>query len=174
MQIGTGEILGVAQGKGESKRARMKTEDDNHPGFRSGQDMWSSNLASTLLGEATRTAVINLVTKLAAAAPKIPENETVAVVSALVADVSGSELVINAGTAGGVKVGAEYAVLRPGREIKDPATGNVLRRTTAPVGKIKITSADQGSATGTLTGDPAHVGDCVGVCPLGLASAAPR
>src|SRR2546422_3987909 len=73
VQIGTGEILGVAQGKGESKRARMKTEDDNHPGFRSGQDMWSSNLASTLLGEATRTAVINLVTKLAAAAPKIPE-----------------------------------------------------------------------------------------------------
>src|SRR5207253_2907725 len=110
VQIGTGEILGVAQGKGESKRARMKTEDDNHPAFRSGQDMWS----------------------------------------------------------------AEYAVLRPGREIKDPATGNVLRRTTAPVGKIKITSADEGSATGTLTGDLAHVGDCVGVCPLGLASAAPR
>src|SRR6266550_3690176 len=167
VQIGTGEILGVAQGKGESKRARMKTEDDNHPGFRSGQDMWSADLASTLLGEATRTAVTNLVTTLAAAAPKIPENETVAVVS-------GSELVINLGTAGGVKVGAEYAVLRPGREIKDPATGNVLRRTTAPVGKIKITSADQGSATGTLTGDLAHVGDCVGVCPLGLASAAPR
>jgi len=174
VQIGTGEILGVAQGKGESKRARMKTEDDNHPAFRSGQDMWSADLASTLLGEATRTAVTNLVTTLAAAAPKIPENETVAVVSALVADVSGSELVINLGTAGGVKVGAEYAVLRPGREIKDPATGNVLRRTTAPVGKIKITSADEGSATGTLTGDLAHVGDCVGVCPLGLASAAPR
>src|SRR5437870_7539038 len=174
VQIGTGEILGVAQGKGESKRARMKTEDDNHPAFRSGQDMWSADLASTLLGEATRTAVTNLVTTLAAAAPKIPEYETVAVVSALVADVSGSELVINLGTAGGVNVGAEYAVLRPGREIKDPATGNVLRRTTAPVGKIKITSADQGSATGTLTGDLAHVGDCVGVCPLGLASAAPR
>src|SRR5438309_9559556 len=42
VQIGTGEILGVAQGKGESKRARMKTEDDNHPAFRSGQDMWSA------------------------------------------------------------------------------------------------------------------------------------
>jgi len=173
VQIGTGEILGVAQGKGESKRARMKTEDDNHPAFRSGQDMWSADLASTLLGEATRTAVTNLVTTLAAAAPKIPENETVAVVSALVADVSGSELVINLGTAGGVKVGAEYAVLRPGREIKDPATGNVLRRTTAPVGKMKITSADEGSATGTLTGDPAHVGDCVGVCPLAPAGGPP-
>src|SRR5439155_24848873 len=136
-------------------------------------DMWSSNLASTLLGEATRAAVINLVTTLAAAAPKIPENETVAVVSALVADVSGSELVINVGTAGGVKVGAEYAVLRPGREIKDPATGNVLRRTTRPVGKFKITSADEGSATGTLTGDLAHVGDCVGACPLAPAGGTP-
>src|SRR5207244_5834300 len=111
------------------------TEDDNHAGFRSGQDMWSSNLASTLLGEATRTAVINLVTTLAAAAPKIPENETVAVVSALVADVSGSELVINAGTAGGVKVGAEYAVLGAGRAGKDRATGHGRRGKSAPCGR---------------------------------------
>src|SRR6266566_8105021 len=148
----------------------MKTEDDNHPAFRSGQDMWSADLASTLLGEATRTAVTNLVTTLAAAAPKIPENETVAVVSALVADVSGSELVINVGTGSGVKVGAEYAVLRPGREIKDPATGNVLRRTTTTVGRIKITSALDASAMGRITGDSAHVGDCVGACPLAMAS----
>src|SRR5207247_10764419 len=105
-------------------------------------------------------------------AAKIPE--TVAAIAALVADVSGSELIINIGTTGGVRVGNEYTVVRPGREIRDPATGNVLRRTTTPVGKIKITSADEGSATGTLTGDLAHVGDCVGVCPLGLASAAPR
>ncbi len=174
VQIGTGEILGVAQGKGESKRARMKTEEDSRAISYRGPDMWSSNLASTLLGEATRAAVINLVTTLAAAAPKIPENETVAVVSALVADVSGSELVINVGTAGGVKVGAEYAVLRPGREIKDPATGNVLRRATTPVGKIKITSADEGSATGSLTGGPAQVSDCVGTCPLLAVSGTPR
>lgn len=166
VQIGTGEILGVAQGKGESKRARMKTDEDDRVISYRGQDMWSSNLASTLLGEATRIAVVNLVTTLAAAAPKVPHTETVTVVTALVADVSGNELVINVGTAGGVKVGAEYAVLRPGREIRDPATGNVLRRTTTSVGRIKITSADEGSATGTLTGDPAHVGDCVGTCPL--------
>src|SRR6266513_338681 len=166
VQIGTGEILGVAQGKGESKRARMKTEDDDHANSYRGQDMWSSNLASTLLGEATRTAVLNLATALATAAPKIPHTETVTVVAALVADVSGNELVINVGTGGGVKVGAEYAVLRPGREIKDPATGALLRRTTTSVGKIKITSADEGSATGTLTGELAHVGDCVGACPV--------
>jgi curli biogenesis system outer membrane secretion channel CsgG len=174
VQIGTGEILGVAQGKGESKRARMKSGEDDRANAYRGQDMWSSNLASTLLGEATRTAVINLVTTLAAAAPKIPHTETVTIVAALVADVSGNEVVINVGTSGGVKVGAEYAVLRPGREIRDPATGALLRRTTSSVGRIKITSADEGSATGTLTGDTAHVGDCVGACPLALASATPR
>jgi hypothetical protein len=49
----------------------------------------------------------------------------------------------------------------------------VLRRVTTPVGKIRITSADEGSATGTLTGDAAHVGDCVGACPLAPAGAPP-
>src|SRR2546428_10142622 len=173
VQIGTGEILAVAHGRGESKRARMKTEDDNHPMYRGGQDTWSADLAGTLLGEATRAAVDSLVATLAAAAPKIPHTETVAVIAALVADVSGNELVINVGTAGGVKVGAEYAVLRPGREIKDPATGALLRRTTTSVGKIKITSADEGSASGTLTGELARVGDCVGACPVAPASAPP-
>ncbi|HEY3221060.1 MAG TPA: CsgG/HfaB family protein [Gemmatimonadales bacterium] len=173
VQIGTGEILGVAQGKGESKRAHFTSEEEDRARDIGGHDMWSSNLASTILGEATRKAVTNLVTTLAAAAPKIPENETVIVISGLVADVSGSELVINVGTARGVKVGAEYAVLRPGREIKDPATGALLRRTTTPVGKIKVTAADELSATGTLTGDPARVGDCVGACPLAPAAAPP-
>ena len=171
VQIGTGEILGVARGRGESKRARMKTEEDDHPMYRRGQDTWSADLAGTILGEATRTAVDSLVIQLAAAAPKIPE--TVAPITALVADVSGSELVINVGTTGGVRVGSEYAVVRPGREIRDPGTGKLLRRATTPVGKIKITSADEGSATGMLTGDLAHVGDCVGACPVAPAGGPP-
>src|SRR5207249_1004124 len=89
VQIGTGEILGVARGRGESKRARMKTEEDDHPMYRRGQDTWSADLAGTILGEATRTAVDSLVIQLAAAAPKIPE--TVAPIPALVADVSRRE-----------------------------------------------------------------------------------
>src|SRR2546425_5572298 len=156
---------------GESKRARMKTEEDDHPMYRRGQDTWSADLAGTILGEATRTAVDSLVIQLAAAAPKIPE--TVAPITALVADVSGSELVINVGTTGGVRVGSEYAVVRPRREIRDPGTGKLLRRATTPVGKIKITSADEGSATGMLTGDLAHVGDCVGACPVAPAGGPP-
>ncbi|HYL21995.1 MAG TPA: hypothetical protein VEU74_09540 [Gemmatimonadales bacterium] len=52
-----------------------------------------------------------------------------------------------------------------GRPIKDPATGRVLRRVTTAVGTLKITSADETSAVGTLAGGPAQVGDCVGSCP---------
>jgi hypothetical protein len=105
-----------------------------------------------------------MVLQLAAAAPKIPE--AAAGVAALVADVSGDQLIINVGTGGGIRVGAEYSVERPGREIKDPATGSVLRRATTAIGKLRITSADDRTATGTLTGDAARVGDCVGACPV--------
>jgi curli biogenesis system outer membrane secretion channel CsgG len=175
VDIGTGEILAVAHGKGESKRSGLMlgAAVGGGGGLVGGVlDMSSSNFASTILGEATRAAVDSLVLELAAEAPKIREN--IAAITALVADVSGNQLVINVGTAGGVRIGTEYVVVRPGREIKDPATGSVLRHETTPVGKIKITSADDRSATGTLTGDAAHVGDCVGACPLGLASATPR
>jgi hypothetical protein len=52
--------------------------------------------------------------------------------------------------------------MRTGREIKDPATGNVLRRTDTPVGEIVITEADEASSVGTFSGSaPAMVGDHV-------------
>ncbi len=166
VDIKTAEILGVATGHGESKRSGTTLIGGaSVGGVAAGGafDMSSSNFGNTILGEATRAAVDSLVTELTGSSGRI--QETVASISALVADVSGGELVINVGTSGGVRVGAEYPVVRPGREIRDPATGRVLRRTTTPVGKIKITSADEASAVGTLSGGPAQVGDCVGTCP---------
>ena len=136
VNIGTGEILAVAQGKGESKRSGLTLAGAGGGGggvLGGVLDMSSSDFGSTILGEATRAAVTDLVTALAAAAPKIPE--TIAAITALVADVTGSELIINVGTAGGVRIGTEYTVVRPGREIKDPATGSVLRRVTTPGGR---------------------------------------
>ena len=167
IDIRTAEILGVATGFGESKRSGATLVGGAAVGGVAAGgafDMSSSNFGSTILGEATRLAVDSLVTELVGAAPKIVE--TVAAISGLVADVAGSELIINVGTSNGVRVGTEYAVVRPGREIKDPATGRVLRRVTTAVGKIKITSAEETSATGTLTGGPGQVGDCVGTCPV--------
>ena len=168
----TAEILGVATGHGESKRSGLTLAGGLAIGGTGGAgvlDMGSSNFANTIIGEATRLAVDSLTGQLAAASGGI--QETKVEIRALVADVSGGEVTINVGTGAGVKVGAEYDVVRPGREIKDPATGRVLRRTTTPVGKLKVTQADEGSATGTLTGGPARVGDCVGICPANMGSA---
>lgn len=166
VDIRTAEILGVATGFGESKRSGTTLVGGaSVGGVAAGGafDMSSSNFGSTILGEATRLAVDSLLTELVGAATKI--EGTVAAITGLVADVAGSELTINVGTSQGVRVGAEYAVVRPGREIKDPATGRVIRRTTTPVGKLKITSADETSAVGNLSGGPSQVGDCVGSCP---------
>ena len=62
----------------------------------------------------------------------------------------------------GVKVGDKLAVKRVGREIKDPATGKVIRRIEDSLGTVTITEADEGSSVGTYTGAmPAKVGDHV-------------
>ena len=168
----TAEILGVATGHGESKRSGVSLiggAEGGGVGAAGGFSMSSSNFGATIIGEATRAAVDSLTGQLVAVSPQI--TETKVEIHALVADVSGSDIIINAGTGAGVKVGAEYDVLRPGREIRDPATGRVLRRTTANVGKLKVTSADESSAQGTLTGGPAKVGDCVGACPASTSPA---
>ena len=162
----TAEILGVATGHGESKRSGTTLIGGVATGAGAvggGFTMGSSNFGGTIIGEATRAAVDSMVGQLVAVAASIPETKVA--IKALVADVSGGEIIINVGTSGGVKVGAEYDVMRPGREVRDPATGRVLRRITTRVGTLKITSADEQSATGTLTGGPAQVGDCVGACP---------
>ena len=166
VDIKTAEILSVATGFGESKRSGATLAGGVAvSGVAAGGafDMSSSNFGSTILGEATRLAVDSLMTELIAAEPKL--TGTTAAIAGLVADVSGDEVTINVGTANGVRVGAEYNVVRPGREIKDPTTGRVLRRTTTTVGKLKITSADEGSAVGTISGGASQVGDCVGSCP---------
>ena len=165
----TAEILGVSTGHGESKRSGLTLAGGaGVGGVAAGGvfDMGSSNFANTIIGEATRAAVDSLTSELVASASRI--TETKVEIRALVADVSGSEVTINVGTGAGVRIGGEYAIVRPGREIRDPATGRVLRRTTTAVGTLKITSADEGSATGTLSGGPARVGDCAGTCPSNM------
>ena len=166
----TAEILAVATGHGESKRSGASLLGGVAIGgvaAGGGFDMSSSNFGSTIIGEATRLAVDSLTTEVVGGATRITPAKIE--VHALVADVSGADIVVNAGTNAGIRVGAEYDVVRPGREIKDPATGRVLRRLTTAVGKLKITQADDESASGTLTGGPARVGDCVGACPANAA-----
>jgi hypothetical protein len=70
----------------------------------------------------------------------------------LVADVSGDTLILNVGTKAGVKVGDHLGIFHKGKEVRDPATGKVLKTINIKLGDITITEADETSSTGTFSG----------------------
>jgi hypothetical protein len=66
------------------------------------------------------------------------------------------------GSKAGVKVGDHLGIFRQGRQIKDPATGKVLRTVVTKLGDITITEVDDSSSTGTFAGsETPKVGDAV-------------
>lgn len=163
VNVDTGEILAAVQGNGESKRggASLLGAGGGSAVGGAGYSMSSSNFGATILGEATNEAVTQAADQLDSKAASLPAPVAVPV-DGLVADVSGNSLILNVGTSGGVKVGDVLQVARTGREIKDPATGKVLRRTDTDLGTVKIIQADAGSSQGTYTGQPGvKVGDHV-------------
>ncbi len=163
VSVDTGEILTVASGKGESTRsgATLTGSGGSAAGAAGAAlDMTSSNFADTIIGEAVTAASDSLVNELNGGASRIAV-KTVSI-DGLVADVSGDTLIINAGTRTGVKPGDKLAVKRVGREIRDPASGKVLRRIEENIGELTITEADEASAVGKFTGSGApKVGDAV-------------
>jgi curli biogenesis system outer membrane secretion channel CsgG len=164
VNVETGEILAVAQGRGESTRGgtTLLGAGGSSAGLGGGGvDMSSKNFGATILGEATNKAVTEVAGKLESSATRLPA-AVVAPVDGLVADVSGATLVLNVGSKAGVKKGDSLQVMRTGREIKDPATGKVLRRTDTALGNVTITEVDPDSAVGTYSGEPGvKVGDHV-------------
>ena len=125
----TAEILAVATGKGESKRSGTSLlgaggSSDTAAGAH--MDMKSSNFANTILGEAVAQAVDSVATQLQSNSAKLPAR--VVKIEGLVADANGNELILNVGSKAGVKVGDHLQVARTGREVRDPASGKVIRR----------------------------------------------
>jgi len=72
------------------------------------------------------------------------------VVEGLVAAVEGDTVVLNVGAKSGVKVGDQLSIERVSKEIKDPATGNVIRRMTSKIGVIQVTEVDEVSAVAKI------------------------
>jgi len=158
----TAEILAVAEGKGESKRSGLMLGGAGGSGGGAGGgavDMSSHNFADTIIGEAVGEAVTNVANQLDDKAASLPTQAIQ--ISGLVADVSGNTLIINVGSKAGVKVGDHLGVFRQGRQIKDPATGKVLRTVVTKLGDVTITEVEDTSSTGTYTGETPKVGDAV-------------
>lgn len=163
INIDTGEILGVADGTGQSSRSStsMLGGGGNWHGFGGGNaDFGSSDFQQTIIGEATESATDQLSTGLVADSPKLSARTIT--VEGQVAAVDSGQVIINVGAKAGVKVGDQFDVLRVTREIKDPSTGNVLRRLTSTVGVIKATDVDDVSAIcSAVSGSGFQAGDRV-------------
>lgn len=163
VDVNTGEVLAVASGKGTSKRSGLLLGGSGGSGGgygAGGIDMGSSNFQDTVLGEATRSAVQDLTAQLIKQAGKVQES-TVAI-EGLIADATNGVIILNVGKGAGVTVGMKLSVERVTREVKDPATGKLLRRISSPVGEIQVTEVDEGSAVAkVISGTGFKVGDAV-------------
>ena len=163
VDIDTAEILGVADGKGESQRqsTSLVGGGGGWSGFGAGGvDFGSSNFQETIIGEAVKAATEQLSAGLIANAPKLVAR--VITVEGLVAAVDGKDIVLNVGSKAGLRAGQQLAVNRVTKEIKDPATGKVIRRMGTQVGVIEITDVDDVSSVAkTVSGTGFKVGDAV-------------
>jgi curli biogenesis system outer membrane secretion channel CsgG len=163
VDIDTAEILGVADGKAES--ARESTSLTGGGGHWSGwggghADFGSSDFQQTIIGEAVNKATEQLSSGLIADAPKLVARTIT--VEGLVAAIDGGQVILNVGAKTGLKVGNQMNVQRVTREIKDPATGKVLRKMASQIGVIEITDVDDVSAVGKIvSGAGFKVGDSV-------------
>ena len=163
VDIDTAEILGVADGKGESSResTSLLGGGGNWHGFGGGNvDFGASDFQETIIGEAVKKAMEQLSAGIIADAPKL-QARTINV-QGMVAFIDANGVVVNVGKKAGLKPGDTLAVERVTREIKDPSTGAVIRRMTSQLGTIQITDVDDGSGVAkVLTGSGFKVGDMV-------------
>ena len=154
----TGEILAAVTGEGESKRSGTSLIGGGGGGGGAGIggfDTHASNFGQTLLGEAVTQAVTEVGSELGTSAANVPTRKVE--VKGVVADVSGNTLIINVGSKTGLKVGDVLEISHAGRQIKDPATGKVLKTITTKIGEGTVTEIDADSATLNFNGSGAKV-----------------
>lgn len=147
----TGEILTVADGNGEASQSDTQV-------FGAGT---SSDNDSRLLTIATEQAVDGIIANINSDSAKLDSlPKATPNVNAVVADVSGSVIVLNKGGAAGYRQGMRLSVERVTKQVKDPQTGKVIRSITQPLGIIELTEVDSESSIGKIvSGSGFKVGD---------------
>ena len=165
VDIDTAEILAVAEGKGESKRTSTSLAGGGGGwgGFGAGAvNFGASDFQQTIIGEAVKAATDKMSTEVIADRPKVEIRQAPTVtVQGVVAAVAGAQVILNVGGKAGVKVGDQFSVERVSQEIKDPATGKVIRRLSSSIGILKVVDVDDQSSvceivsgTGFKVSDP--------------------
>jgi curli biogenesis system outer membrane secretion channel CsgG len=166
VSVDTGEILAVAEGKGESKRksTSLTGGGGGWGGFGAGGvNFGASDFQNTIIGEAVKGATEQLSGDVVKDQGRIPVRSAPTVaVQGLVAAVTGNQVVVNVGSKAGVKVGDQLSIERVSQEIKDPATGKVIRKLSTQVGVVKVVDVDADSAVANIvSGTGFKVSDAV-------------
>ncbi len=167
VNVDTAEVLVVAEGRGESSRSSTSLLGGGGTwrGFGAGGvNFGSRDFQNTIIGEAVKEAVDDLGRGVVGGKSRV-EVRTIPV-DGLVAAVEGKELILNVGRRVGVKVGDQLAIERLSREIKDPASGRVIRRMTDRIGVVRVTDVDdESSVAAVVSGSGFQVGDAVKPAP---------
>ncbi len=168
VDIDSGEVLAVFEGHGELTRVHHSLLTGSmHP--RGGSldlaavDFSNRNFEKTPLGKAVKQAAEQLTAKIIAARDAIPIRQTAA--EGLLILVEEQRVVLNLGSRAGLKVGDQLPVERVTQEVKDPATGKIIRRLRQPIGMVEVTEVHEESAdaqvlsgSGFVVGDVARTG----------------
>ncbi|KAA3612655.1 MAG: hypothetical protein DWQ05_18570 [Calditrichaeota bacterium] len=127
----TGEILSAENIRREKKKRGLSFRKE-------GLSFNNRNkFDQSLIGKATRQAIEDIM--------KIVDDKSSNMKwQGKIVKVSGGTIIINAGSANGVKVGDVFTVYRPGEELIDPDTGLSLGSEEEKVGQIKVTSNSVG------------------------------
>src|SRR5512146_792212 len=161
VDIDTGEILAVADGKGESSRSSTSLlgGGGNWHGWGGGAvDFGSSDFEQTIIGEAVKGCMQQLSAGIIEGNQKL-QTRTV-IVEGMLAFVEANQVVLNVGGKNGVKVGDKLSVERVSQEIKDPSSGKVLRRMTKQIGTVEVADVDDVSSVARIVeGAGFKVGD---------------
>jgi hypothetical protein len=125
-----------------------------------GVNFGSSDFQNTIIGEAVKAAVENMSANVVAERGKVVAAPVT--VQGLVAAVVGKQVIVNVGSKAGVRVGDQLTVQRVSQEIKDPATGRVIRRLSTDVGVLRVVEVDEESAVADIvSGSDFKVSDAV-------------
>lgn len=167
VDVNTGEILAACHGTGESKRSSTSLFGGGGSGWSGGSgsfDMGSSEFESSIAGEATLQAVESVGGQVITTAAKIPDNQSLAAqnVEGKIADVTGTQVIVNVGKANGIVAGDNLQVDRTYKTVKDPDSGKVLKELSNTIAVITISTVDNDSSTGSIVrGAGVRVGDAV-------------
>lgn len=153
----SGEIVFALTGRGQDRRTNVGLAVLDVGRVRFG----SVEFQRTILGGATRQAVENAAKQVATEGEQvIYAPPDLSQIKGYVVYVEGASVMTNLGARYGVKAGDRFQVLRPGKEIRDPASGEVLTVLTTPVGVLRIDATEEKVSTGTMIeragGGPGH------------------